>query len=181
MKYGKEVAKVLVTAEEVQRRIAELAEEINRDYAGKSYTLVVTLRGAVVFFADLFRHLTGDVDCDFIAVSSYGATTSTTGEVHMSKDLSAPIKDKHIIVVEDIIDTGITLSYLKRLLEAREPASLKVASLLDKPSRREVEIEGDYVGFKIPNEFVIGYGLDYDQKFRNLPDVCVLAPEVYSD
>ncbi len=179
MEYGKEVAKVLVTAEEVQKRITEIAEEINRDYAGKSYTLVVTLRGAVVFFADLFRKLTGDVDCDFIAVSSYGATTSTTGEVHMSKDLSSPIKGKHIIVVEDIIDTGITLAYLKKLLEAREPASLKVCSLLDKPSRREVEIEGDYVGFKIPNEFVIGYGLDYDQKYRNLPDVCVLAPEVY--
>lgn len=179
MQYGKEVAKVLVKAEDVQKRIVEMAEEINRDYEGKSYTLVVTLRGAVVFFADLFRHLTGDVDCDFIAASSYGATTETTGEVHISKDLSSPIKDKHIIIVEDIIDTGITISYLKKLLSAREPASIKVCSLLDKPSRREIDIEGDYVGFKIPNEFVIGYGLDYDQKFRNLPDVCVLAPEVY--
>ncbi len=179
MKYGKEVAKILITEAEAKKRIAELAEEINRDYEGKEYTMVVTLRGAVMFFADLFRQLTGNVDCDFIAVSSYGATTHTTGEVKMSKDLSSPIKDKHIIIVEDIIDTGITLSYLKKLLAAREPASLKVCSFLDKPSRREVEIEGDYIGFKIPNEFVIGYGLDYDQKYRNLPDVCVLAPEVY--
>ena len=179
MKYGKEVAKILITEEEAKKRIAELAEEINRDYEGKEYTMVVTLRGAVMFFADLFRQLTGNVDCDFIAVSSYGATTHTTGEVKMSKDLSSPIKDKHIIIVEDIIDTGITLSYLKKLLAAREPASLKICSFLDKPSRREVEIEGDYIGFKIPNEFVIGYGLDYDQKYRNLPDVCVLAPEVY--
>jgi hypoxanthine phosphoribosyltransferase len=180
MQYGKEVAKVLVTQDEIQKRIVELAEEINRDYKGLEYTLVVTLRGAVPFFADLFRHLEGvKVDCDFIAASSYGATTESTGEVHISKDLSSPIKDKHIIIVEDIIDTGITISYLKKLLSAREPASIKVCSLLDKPSRREVEIEGDYVGFKIPNEFVIGYGLDYDQKFRNLPDVCVLAPEVY--
>ena len=179
MKYGKEVAKILITEEEAKKRIAELAEEINRDYEGKEYTMVVTLRGAVMFFADLFRQLTGNVDCDFIAVSSYGATTHTTGEVKMSKDLSSPIKNKHIIIVEDIIDTGITLSYLKKLLAAREPASLKVCSFLDKPSRREVEIEGDYIGFKIPNEFVIGYGLDYDQKYRNLPDVCVLAPEVY--
>lgn len=179
MKYGKEVAKVLITEEQAKKRIAELAEEINRDYEGKEYTVVVTLRGAVMFFADLFRQLTGNVDCDFIAVSSYGATTSTTGEVKMSKDLSSPIKDKHIIIVEDIIDTGITLSYLKKMLSAREPASLKICSFLDKPSRREVDIEGDYIGFKIPNEFVIGYGLDYDQKYRNLPDVCVLAPEVY--
>ncbi|MBR7162488.1 MAG: hypoxanthine phosphoribosyltransferase [Clostridia bacterium] len=179
MEYGKEIAKVLITEAEARKRIAELADQINRDYEGKEYTVVVTLRGAVMFFADLFRQLTGNVDCDFIAVSSYGATTSTTGEVKMSKDLSSPIKGKHIIIVEDIIDTGITLSYLKKMFSAREPASLKVCSFLDKPSRREVEIEGDYIGFTIPNEFVVGYGLDYDQKLRNLPDVCVLAPEVY--
>ena len=179
MEYGKNVAKVLITQEQAQKRIAELAEQINRDYEGKEYTVVVTLRGAVMFFADLFRQLTGDVDCDFIAVSSYGATTTTTGEVKMSKDVSAPIKGKHIIIVEDIIDTGITLQYLKKMFAAREPASLKVCSFLDKPSRREVEIEGDYIGFTIPNEFVIGYGLDYDQKLRNYPDVCVLAPEAY--
>ena len=179
MEYGKEIAKVLITEAEAKKRIAELADQINRDYEGKEYTVVVTLRGAVMFFADLFRQLTGNVDCDFIAVSSYGATTSTTGEVKMSKDLSSPIKGKHIIIVEDIIDTGITLSYLKKMFSAREPASLKVCSFLDKPSRREVDIEGDYIGFTIPNEFVVGYGLDYDQKLRNLPDVCVLAPEVY--
>lgn len=179
MKYGKEVAKVLITAEEAQKRIVEMAEQINRDYEGKEYTVVVTLRGAVMFFADLFRHLTGNVDCDFIAVSSYGATTTTTGEVKMSKDVSSPIKGKHIIIIEDIIDTGITLSYLKKMFAAREPASLKICSFLDKPSRREVDIQGDYIGFTIPNEFVVGYGLDYDQKLRNYPDVCVLSPEVY--
>ena len=179
MKYGKEVAKVLITAEEAQKRIVEMAEQINRDYEGKEYTVIVTLRGAVMFFADLFRHLTGNVDCDFIAVSSYGATTTTTGEVKMSKDVSSPIKGKHIIIIEDIIDTGITLSYLKKMFAAREPASLKICSFLDKPSRREVDIQGDYIGFTIPNEFVVGYGLDYDQKLRNYPDVCVLSPEVY--
>ena len=179
MKYGKEVAKVLITAEEAQKRIVEMAEQINRDYEGKEYTVVVTLRGAVMFFADLFRHLTGNVDCDFIAVSSYGATTTTTGEVKMSKDVSSPIKGKHIIIIEDIIDTGITLSYLKKMFAAREPASLKICSFLDKPSRREVDIQGDYIGFTIPNDFVVGYGLDYDQKLRNYPDVCVLSPEVY--
>ena len=179
MKYGKEVAKVLITAEEAQKRIVEMAEQINRDYEGKEYTVVVTLRGAVMFFADLFRHLTGNVDCDFIAVSSYGATTTTTGEVKMSKDVSSPIKGKHIIIIEDIIDTGITLSYLKKMFAAREPASLKICSFLDKPSRREVDIQGDYIGFTIPNEFVVGYGLDYDQQMRNYPDVCVLSPEVY--
>ena len=179
MEYGKEIAKVLITEAEAKKRIAELADQINRDYEGKEYTVVVTLRGAVMFFADLFRQLTGNVDCDFIAVSSYGATTSTTGEVKMSKDLSSPIKGKHIIIVEDIIDTGITLSYLQKMFSAREPASLKVCSFLDKPSRREVEIEGDYIGFTIPNEFVVGYGLDYDEKYRNLPYIGVLRPEVY--
>lgn len=179
MKYGKDIEKVLVTSEEIDKRIAELAEQINRDYEGKKVTLVVTLRGAVVFFADLFRRLTGKVDCDFIAVSSYGAGTNSSGEVKLIKDLSSPIKGRHIIIVEDIIDTGVTLVYLKKLLEAREPASVKLCSLLDKPSRRKVELKGDYVGFEIPNEFVVGFGLDFDQQYRNLPDVCVLSPEVY--
>jgi len=132
-----------------------------------------------VFFADLIREISGDVEIDFIAVSSYGAGTKTSGEVKMVKDLSSPIKGKNIIVVEDIIDTGVTLSYLKRLLASREPKSLKICSLLDKPSRRKLEFEGDYIGFVIENEYVVGYGLDYNQKLRHLPEVCVLAPEVY--
>ena len=181
MKYGKEVAKVLITHEEAQKRITELAEQINRDYEGKEYTVVVTLRGAVMFFADLFRQLTGNVDCDFIAVSSYGATTTTTGEVKMSKDVSSPIKGKHIIIIEDIIDTGTTLAYLKKMFIAREPASLKVCSFLDKPSRRTVEFKPDYCGMEIPDEFVVGFGLDFDEKFRNLPYVGILKREVYEN
>ncbi len=179
MNYGKDIAKVLIAKEDIDKRIEELAEQINRDYAGKKLTLVVTLRGAVVFFADLFRRLNGDVDCDFIAVSSYGAGTTTSGEVKMVKDLSSPIAGKHILIIEDIIDTGVTLVYLKNLLEARQPASIKLCALLDKPSRRKVDLKGDYVGFEIPNEYVVGFGLDYDQKYRNLPEVCVLAPSVY--
>ena len=137
MQYGKDVAKILVTKEEIQKRIGELADEINRDYEGKEYTLVVTLRGAVPFFADLFCKLTGNkVDCDFISVSSYGATTESTGEVRMSKDLSSPIKGKHIIIVEDIIDTGRTLNDVVKLLKARGPKSLRIVTLLDKPARR---------------------------------------------
>ncbi len=179
MEYGKEIKKVLVCKERIAERVRELGEQISRDYEGESITLVCTLRGGCVFFADLIRAVRGDVEIDFIAVSSYGAGTKTSGEVKMVKDLSEPIKGKNIIVVEDIIDTGVTLSYLKKLLEAREPKSLKICSLLDKPSRRKVEFEGDYIGFEIENEYVVGYGLDFNQKMRHYPDVCVLAPEVY--
>lgn len=177
--YGKEIKKILVSKEEIAKRVAELGEQISKDYAGEKLTLVCTLRGGCIFFADLIRSIRGDVEIDFIAVSSYGAGTKTSGEVKMVKDLSEPIKDKNIIVVEDIIDTGVTLSYLKRLLLARKPKSLKICSLLDKPSRRKVQFEGDYIGFEIENEYVVGYGLDFNQKMRHYPDVCVLAPEVY--
>ena len=177
--YGKEIKKVLITKEEIAKRVAQLGEQISKDYRGESITLVCTLRGASIFFADLAREIDGDVEMDFIAVSSYGSGTSSSGEVKMVKDLSAPIKDKNVIVVEDIIDTGITLNYLKKLLLARAPKSLKVCALLDKPSRRKVDFKGDYIGFEIENEFVVGYGLDYDEKMRNFKDVCVLAPEVY--
>ena len=177
--YGKEIKKVLITREEIAKRVAQLGEQISNDYRGEPITLVCTLRGASIFFADLAREIDGDVEMDFIAVSSYGAGTSSSGEVKMVKDLSAPIKDKNVIVVEDIIDTGITLNYLKKLLLARAPKSLKVCALLDKPSRRKVDFKGDYIGFEIENEFVVGYGLDYDEKMRNFKDVCVLAPEVY--
>lgn len=179
--YGREIKKILVSKEEIAKRVAELGEEISRDFTGEKITLVCTLRGACVFFADLMRAIDGDVEIDFISVSSYGAGTSTSGEVRMVKDLSSPIKDKNVIVVEDIIDTGVTLSYLKRLLLARNPKSLKICSLLDKPSRRKVEFKGDYIGFEIENEYVVGYGLDFNQKMRHYPDVCVLAPEVYAE
>ena len=177
--YGKEIAKILVSREDIAKRVKELAELINRDYAGKPLLVVCILRGATIFFADLFRELTGDVEVDFIAVSSYGSGATTSGEVKMLKDFSSPVAGKHLLIVEDIIDTGVTLVYLKRLLEARGPASVKLCALLDKPSRRKVELKGDYIGFEIPNEYVVGYGLDYAEKFRNLPDVCVLSPEVY--
>lgn len=177
--YGKEIKKILVSREEIAKRVAELGKQISEDYKGESVTLVCTLRGASIFFADLVREIEGDVEIDFIAVSSYGAGTKSSGEVKMIKDLSEPIKDKNVIIVEDIIDTGITLCYLKKLLLARAPKSLKVCSLLDKPSRRQVEFKGDYIGFEIENEFVVGYGLDYGEKMRNFKDVCVLAPEVY--
>ena len=177
--YGKEIKKILVSREEIAKRVAELGKQISEDYKGESVTLVCTLRGASIFFADLVREIEGDVEIDFIAVSSYGAGTKSSGEVKMIKDLSEPIKDKNVIIVEDIIDTGITLCYLKKLLLARAPKSLKVCSLLDKPSRRQVDCKGDYIGFEIENEFVVGYGLDYGEKMRNFKDVCVLAPEVY--
>lgn len=178
--YGSEIKKILVSKEEIAKRVAELGEEISRDYAGEKITLVCTLRGACVFFADLMRAVHGDVEIDFISVSSYGSGTSTSGEVRMIKDLSEPITGKNVIVVEDIIDTGVTLSYLKRLLLTRNPKSLKICALLDKPSRRRVDFEGDYIGFVIENEYVVGYGLDYDQQMRHYPDVCVLSPEVYA-
>jgi len=177
--YGNEIKKILVDKNTIAARVRELGKRISEDFKGESITLVCTLRGGCVFFADLIREIDGDVEIDFIAVSSYGAGTSTSGEVKMVKDLSEPIKGKNIIIVEDIIDTGVTLSYLKKLLAAREPKSLKICALLDKPSRRKVEFEGDYIGFEIENEFVVGYGLDYNQKLRHLPDVCVLSPEVY--
>ena len=179
--YGKEIKKVLISKESIAARVKELGAQISRDYKGQPLTMVCTLRGACVFFADLIRAIDCDMEIDFIAVSSYGGGTSTSGEVKMIKDLSSPIQGKNIIVVEDIIDSGVTLSYLKKVLEARSPKSIKICTLLDKPSRRKVDFKGDYVGFEIENEYVVGCGLDYDQRMRNLPDVCVLAPEVYGE
>lgn len=179
--YGKEIKRVLITKDQIAKRVQELGEEISRDYNGEPITLVCTLRGATLFFADLVRAIEGDVEIDFIACSSYGAGTTSSGEVKMLKDLSSPIEGKNVIVVEDIIDTGTTLFYLKKLLETRKPKSLKVCSFLDKPARRKVEFKGDYIGFEIENEYVVGYGLDYNQKMRNLPEVCVLSPEVYAE
>lgn len=177
--YGKEIDRILVSKEQIAKRVKELGAQISKDYEGKPLTMVCTLRGASIFFADLVREIEGDVEIDFIAVSSYGSGTTTSGEVKMVKDLSSPIMDRNIIIVEDIIDTGVTLNYLKKLLETRAQKPVKVCSLLDKPSRRKVDFKGDYIGFEIENEYVVGFGLDYNQKYRNLPDVCVLAREVY--
>lgn len=168
------IKKVLIPESDIKQRVKELAAEISKNYAGETVTLICILSGASVFFADLVRELNLDVRFEFMSVSSYGAGTVSSGEVKILKDVNHPIAGKHVIIVEDIIDSGCTLSYLKRVLAQRNPASVKVCTILDKPSRRKVDFKGDYVGFEIPDEFVIGYGLDYDGKYRNLRDVCVL-------
>ena len=175
-----DVMKVLLSGEEIEKRVSEIAAEITEDYAGESVLMVGILRGAVVFFSELVKRVDLDLRFDFMVVSSYGSGTDSSGEIRIIKDLSQPIEGMNVIIVEDIIDTGYTLKNLKRLLLTRNPKSLRICSLLDKPSRRKVELEGDYIGFKVPNEFVVGYGLDYNEKYRNLPDICVLKPEIYS-
>lgn len=175
-----DVMKVLLSGEEIEKRVSEIAARITEDYAGESVLMVGILRGAVVFFSELVKRVDLDLRFDFMVVSSYGSGTDSSGEIRIVKDLSQPIEGMNVIIVEDIIDTGYTLKNLKKLLSTRNPKSLKICSLLDKPSRRKVELEGDYIGFKVPNEFVVGYGLDYNEKYRNLPDICVLKPEIYS-
>lgn len=175
-----DIEKVLITKEEVQKRTKELAAEISRDFAGEEILVVCILRGASLFFADLVREINLEVAFDFMSVSSYGAGASSSGEVRITRDISNRIEGKNVIIIEDIIDSGHTLSYLTRILEQRNPKAVKVCSLLDKPERREVDFQGDYVGFTVPNEFVVGYGLDYNERYRNLPDVCILKKEIYS-
>lgn len=175
--YDKNIEKVLITKEEIEKRTAELAAEISRDYKGKKLIMICVLTGAMVFFADLIRKIEIPLEVDTIVASSYGAGMTTSGSVRISKDIKYDISGKSVILVEDIIDTGVTLKTLTQMLATRVPESLKVCSLLDKPSRRRVDFEGDYVGFKIPDEFVVGYGLDYAEQYRNLPEVCTFNPE----
>lgn len=170
---------ILISEEQLQKRVAELGEQISQDYAGKAPLLVSVLRGSFIFMADLTRHIQPFCQVDFMAVSSYGAGTTSSGQVNIVKDLTDSIEGKDIIVIEDILDSGNTLSYLFQLLKARNPASLKLCTLLDKPSRRTKPIRADYVGFTVPDEFVVGYGLDYDELYRNLPYIGVLKPQVY--
>lgn len=162
--------KTLISKEQIAERIKALAEQIDKDYENEPYLLVAVLRGSFIFAADLMRELNGDVSIDFIEAKSYCGTKSS-GELKILKDTREDIKDKNVIIVEDIIDTGITLKNLEKVFLSRQPKSLKLCACFDKPSRREVELTGDYVGFEIPNEFVIGYGLDYDEKYRNLSEV----------
>jgi len=179
--------KVLISRQDVAKRVSELGAQITKDYAGQSVILVGVLKGAAIFLSDLARHVDLDATFDFIGVSSYGNRPSptqelqsgwdSTGEVKLTKDVDQTMNDKNIILVEDILDTGLTMTYLKKLLMARQPRSLKVAALLDKPSRRKLPLEGDYIGFKIPDEFVVGYGLDYAEKYRNLADICLVPRE----
>lgn len=176
--------RVLITQDEIAKRVAELGAEITRDFAGQSIIFVGVLKGAAIFLSDLARQVKLEATFDFIGVSSYGNRPSptqelksgwdSTGEVKLIKDVDQSMKDKNVIVVEDILDTGLTLTFLKKLLLAHQPRSLKIAALLDKPSRRKLPLEGDYVGFKIPDEFVVGYGLDYAERYRNLADICVI-------
>ena len=172
------VSKVLIDEQALRARIAELGAEISSDYARKDILLVGVLKGAVFFMADLMRHLSIPYEVDFMAISSYGASTDSSGVVRILKDLDINIDGRNVLVVEDIIDSGLTLSYLMRTLEARSPASLEICALLTKPDRREIKVPVRYTGFEIPNEFVIGYGLDYAERYRNLPYVGVLDPEI---
>jgi hypoxanthine phosphoribosyltransferase len=168
------IAEVLIDEQTLKRRVVELGEEISNDYAGQDLLLVGVLKGAVFFMSDLMRNLTIPCEIDFMAISSYAGTTESSGVVRILKDLDMNIEGRHVLVVEDIIDSGLTLSYLIRNLEAREPATLEVCALLTKPERREIQVPVRYVGFEIPNRFVVGYGLDFGEKYRNLPYVAVL-------
>jgi hypoxanthine phosphoribosyltransferase len=169
--------RVLVSQEQIARRVAELGEQITRDYAGQSIIFVGVLKGASIFLSDLARQVKLDATFDFISVSSYGNAKRSSGEVRLVKDVDKPLEGKNVIIVEDILDTGLTMSFLRKQFLNHHPKSLKIATLLDKISRRVTDVRGDYVGFEIPDEFVVGYGLDYAERYRNLPDVCVLSPE----
>lgn len=166
--------KVLLSQEEIREKVSYLAELVSRDYQDRVPLLICVLKGAVVFLSDLIRSLKIPVEVDFMAVSSYGSSTTTSGVVRFLKDLETSIENKDILIVEDIIDSGLTLSYLRENLLSRNPRSLKIITLLDKPERRMADIEPDYSGFCIPDEFVVGYGLDFNEKYRNLPDICIL-------
>ena len=169
-----DVGEILVQRDELAHRVKELAAEVSRDYAGRELLLICVLKGAVFFLSDLMRQLDVRCELDFMAVSSYGSSTDSSGVVRILKDLDAPIAGRDVLIVEDIVDSGLTLSYLFRMLRAREPATLEVCALLTKPERREVDLPIRYVGFEIPNRFAIGYGLDHAERYRNLPYVAVL-------
>ncbi len=175
----KDIEKILYTEEELSRRVKELGAQIAADYAGRQPMLISVLRGSYIFMADLTRAIDLDVTVDFMAVSSYGAGTVSSGQVEIKKDLSDSIEGRDLIVVEDILDSGNTLYYLMDVLRARRPASIRVCALMDKPERRTKPITADYAGFTIPDAFIVGYGLDYAERYRNLPYVGVLRPSVY--
>jgi hypoxanthine phosphoribosyltransferase len=169
------IGEILVQADDLQHRVRELGAEISRDYAGRNLLLIGVLKGAVFFLSDLMRHIEIPCEVDFMAVASYGSATDSSGVVRILKDLDAAIEDRDVLIVEDIVDSGLTLHYLMRNLGARNPRSLEVCALLTKPERRKVELPTRYVGFEIPNKFAIGYGLDHGERFRNLPYVAALA------
>lgn len=174
-----DIAEVLITEQQIQRRVAELGRRITADFAGEDLLIVAVLKGSVLFLADLVRAIDLPVSLDFMAVSSYGAGTTSSGVVRILKDLDEPIEDRHVLIVEDIVDSGRTLDYLRRLLRQRHPATLHVCTLLDKRECREIDVPIDYVGFEVPDAFVVGYGLDYAELYRQLPFIGVLKPEIY--
>ncbi len=174
-----DIAQVLITREQLQKTVAELGARISRDYAGKNPIMVSVLKGAFVFMADLAREITVPCTIDFMAVSSYGKGSKSSGQVQIIKDLDTNIEGRHVIVVEDILDSGNTLSYLLELLRARRPASVRLCTLLDKPARRKVQVDIDYRGLEVPDEFIVGYGLDYAEQYRNFPEIGVLKHEIY--
>ncbi len=168
--------KVLFTREQIAKRVSEMAAEVTRDFAGQSIIFVGVLKGASIFLSDLARQVKLDATFDFISVASYGGNTESSGEVRLVKDVDSSMADRNVILAEDILDTGLTMSFLRKLFLAHQPRSLKIAVLLDKKSRRVVPVPVDYVGFTIPDEFVVGYGMDYAERYRNLPDICILPP-----
>lgn len=174
-----DIERVLLTEGQLQERVGQMGEEISRDYAGKNLLLVSVLKGSVVLMADLMRAISVRCKIDFLAVSSYGSSTRTSGNVKLLKDLDHPVDGMDILLVEDILDSGLTLHYIREMLDTRGAASIKICTLLDKPERRKADIHADYVGFTVPDAFVVGYGLDYAEKYRNLPYIGILKPEVY--
>jgi hypoxanthine phosphoribosyltransferase len=175
-----DVKEVLITSQEIEDKVREIGARITKDYEGEKLLLIGILRGAVVIMSDLMRHIDLQCELDFMDISSYGTGTSSSGVVRILKDLEENITERHVLIVEDIIDTGLTLSYLMRSLQARKPASLEICALLSKPSRRRADLDVRYLGFEVPDEFVVGYGLDYAGAYRNLPDICILKPEVFA-
>jgi hypoxanthine phosphoribosyltransferase len=175
-----DVKEVLITSQEIEEKVREIGARITEDYRGENPLLIGVLRGAVVVMSDLIRNIDLQCELDFMDISSYGSGTSSSGVVRILKDLEEDITDRHVLIVEDIIDTGLTLSYLRRSLLARGPASLEICALLSKPSRRRADLDVRYLGFEVPDEFVVGYGLDYAGAYRNLPEICVLKPEVFA-
>ena len=174
MEYGNTIGKVLFTQEQIWRRAEELGQEISEDYAGEKVVLIGTLKGAIPFMADLMKNISLDIEIDFVAASSYGSGTESSGEVILKHDITLDLEGKHVILVEDIIDTGNTIKALKAYLQKRGPKSVSICTLLDKPARRVVDVKGDYIGFVVEDLFIVGYGLDFDQKYRNLPYISYL-------
>ena len=173
------IERILLSEEQIRARIQELGQQLTADYREKNPIFVGILKGVVVFFADMIRAIPIDCQIDFMAVSSYGGGTESSGKIQVKKDLSADIEGRHVVILEDILDTGLTLRHTVDYLMTKHPASLKICTLLDKPDRRKAEIQADYIGFTVPNLFVVGYGLDFDERYRNLPYIGVLKPEAY--